>query len=170
MRPPACRPSPPRPCSPGASPDRGRLCADESSWKKFPDGTDQIRVGGFPAGKWANNKIYGGHVLFLASFHNNDVALSQFYALHMLAESFPASVTVLLPFFPTATMERIVSEGEVATANTLSKMFNHLPSVGAPPALPCPRGPSSPLPCAQRATPHLRSWRALRVRAVEAEA
>ena len=109
-------------------------------------------------------------MLFLASFHNNDVALSQFYALHMLAESFPASVTILLPFFPTATMERIVSEGEVATANTLSKMFNHLPSVGAPPALPCPRGPSSPLPCAQRATPPLRSGRALRVRAVEAEA
>jgi hypothetical protein len=87
--------------------DPERFSYYESRWGKFPDGSDHITLGGFPGGEWNSNKIHSGHLLFLASFHNNDVSLSQFYAL--------------LPFLPTATMERIVEEGEVATANTLGK-------------------------------------------------
>jgi hypothetical protein len=102
--------------------DRERFTYYESTWEKFPDGSDHIKLGGFPGGDWSSNKISGGHLLFLASFHSNEVALSQFYALTMLSESFPSSMTILLPFFPTATMERCVEEGEVATANTLCKL------------------------------------------------
>ena len=101
--------------------DPERFSYYESRWGKFPDGSDHITLGGFPGGEWNSNKIHSGHLLFLASFHNNDVSLSQFYALATLCESFPASITILLPFLPTATMERIVEEGEVATANTLGK-------------------------------------------------
>lgn len=43
-------------------------------WGKFPDGTDNIEVGGFQP----HNVMAGEHVLLLASFHNNDVTLSQF--------------------------------------------------------------------------------------------
>lgn len=103
-----------------------------STWEKFPDGSDRIQIGGFVSGDNNKNKICGGHVMFLASFHNNDVTLSQFYALTMLCESLPASVTVLLPFYPTATMERVTNDGEVATANTLAQMFSNLPIVGPP--------------------------------------
>ena len=49
-------------------------CPLNSRWNKFPDGTDNIEVGGFTP----FNVIAGERVLFLASFHNNDVTLSQF--------------------------------------------------------------------------------------------
>lgn len=100
----------------------------ETSWDKFPDGTDKIVVGGFQP----RNMISGEHVLFLASFHSNDVTLSQFQVIVMLLQSFIASLTIVLPFYPTGTMERVVHEGEVATANTYAQLFSSLPSCGNP--------------------------------------
>ena len=49
-----------------------RFAYHETSWDKFPDGTDRIVVGGFQP----KNEIAGEHVLMLASFHDNDVTLS----------------------------------------------------------------------------------------------
>merc|ERR550537_1914471 len=72
------------------------------------------------------------HVLFLADFHSNDAMLSQFHVLVMLCESFIASLTIFLPYLPTATMERSEIEGEVATANTVSRMLSCLPPHGTP--------------------------------------
>jgi hypothetical protein len=57
-------------------------------------------------------------VLFLASFHNNDVTLSQFQVMICLLQSFIESLTVVLPFSPVGTMERVIREGQVATAAT----------------------------------------------------
>jgi len=74
-------------------------------------------------------------VLFLASFSSNDATLSQFYALIVLLESFIESLTVVLPFYPTATMERVVKEGTIATASTMARLFNTLPSCGRPTCL-----------------------------------
>jgi hypothetical protein len=54
------------------------------------------------------NRISGEHVLFLASFHNNDVTLSQFSVMVTLLQSFIESLTVVLPFYPVGTMERVV--------------------------------------------------------------
>jgi hypothetical protein len=42
---------------------------------------------------------------------------------------------VVLPFYPTATMERVVKEGVVATASTMARIFNCLPSCGRPTCL-----------------------------------
>jgi hypothetical protein len=55
-----------------------------TEWGKFKDGTDNIEVGGF----YPINHIRGQDVIFIASFHNNDVTLSQFHVLDMLCESF----------------------------------------------------------------------------------
>jgi len=97
-------------------------------WGKFPDGTDKIEIGGFTP----HNVISGEHILFLASFHNNDVTLSQFQVMITLLQSFVASLTVVLPFYPVGTMERVVKEGQVATANTYAQMFSNLPTCGRP--------------------------------------
>lgn len=97
-------------------------------WGKFPDGTDNIEVGGFQP----HNVMAGEHVLFLASFHNNDVTLSQFQVMVMLLQSFIESLTIVLPFYPVGTMERVSKEGQVATANTYAQMFSNLPSCGRP--------------------------------------
>ena len=67
------------------------------SWHKFADGTDNIVISGFHP----KNEIAGEHVLFFASFHNNDVTLSQFSVLIVLLQSFIASLTIVLPFYPT---------------------------------------------------------------------
>mmetsp|Transcript_31158 Transcript_31158/g.47705 ORF Transcript_31158/g.47705 Transcript_31158/m.47705 type:complete len:86 (+) Transcript_31158:238-495(+) len=51
-----------------------------TKWNKFPDGTDHIEIGGFHP----RNMLSGEHVLFLASFKNNDVTLSQFQVMIVL--------------------------------------------------------------------------------------
>ena len=95
-----------------AHPDR--FTYHETTWGKFPDGTDNICVSGLSP----YNLISGSHVLFLASFHNNDVTLSQYQVMIVLLQSFVESVTVVLPYYPVGTMERVTKEGTVATAST----------------------------------------------------
>ena len=167
-----------------AQPHRFRFF--KTKWHKFPDSqTDNIELGGFTP----RNYIMGSHVIFLASFHNNDIIMSQFRcawhpcthtwftlmfvytrlataglfvracvgrtttprscrpatsrdvrgcadrglyrcccclqipncktattansALVALLESFVESLTVVLPFFPHGTMERVTREGQV---------------------------------------------------------
>lgn len=105
-----------------------RFTFHPTQWDKFPDGTDQIEIGGFTP----QNLLSGEHVLFLASFHNNDVTLSQFQVMICLLQSFIESLTVVLPFSPVGTMERVIREGQVATAATYAHMFSSLPSCGRP--------------------------------------
>jgi phosphoribosylpyrophosphate synthetase len=70
--------------------------------------------------------------LFLANFANNDVTLSQFQVMICLLQSFIESLTVVLPYYPVGTMERVTKEGTVATAATFAHMFSSLPSCGRP--------------------------------------
>eukprot|EP00551_Chaetoceros_affinis_P009570 CAMPEP_0203675616 /NCGR_PEP_ID=MMETSP0090-20130426/21452_1 /ASSEMBLY_ACC=CAM_ASM_001088 /TAXON_ID=426623 /ORGANISM="Chaetoceros affinis, Strain CCMP159" /LENGTH=366 /DNA_ID=CAMNT_0050541887 /DNA_START=17 /DNA_END=1117 /DNA_ORIENTATION=+ len=107
-------------------PDRFSFFRTE--WGKFPDGTDNIQIGGFHP----RNMISGQNVLFLASFHNNDATLSQFQVMIVLLQSFIESLTIVLPFSPVGTMDRVLSEGRVATANTYGYMFSSLPNCGKP--------------------------------------
>lgn len=107
--------------------DSSRFEYFETSWKKFADGTDNIIIGGFEP----VNKIRGRNVLFLASFDSNETFLSQLHVLIMLSESFVNSLVILLPFLPTATMDRQLQPGRVATANTTSKLLSCLPPAGA---------------------------------------
>ena len=101
-------------------PDRFKF--HPTTWGKFPDGTDKIIIGGYTP----TNELAGEHVVLLCSFHNNDVTWSQFQVMIVLLQSFIESLTVVLPFYPVGTMERVVTEGEVATANTYAQMFSTL--------------------------------------------
>ena len=105
-----------------------RFLYHRSSWGKFPDGTDNIVLGGYSP----VNLVSGEDVIFLSSFHNNDATLSQFSAFIVLLQSFINSLTIVLPFYPVGTMERVVHEGQVATANTFASMLSNLPSCGKP--------------------------------------
>jgi ribose-phosphate pyrophosphokinase len=105
-----------------------RFTFHPTRWEKFPDGTDNIEIGGF----LPQNLLSGEHVLFLASFHNNDVTLSQFQVIICLLQSFIESLTVVLPYYPVGTMERVTKEGTVATAATYAHMFSSLPNCGRP--------------------------------------
>lgn len=106
-----------------------RFVFHPTKWEKFPDGTDNIEIGGFSN---PHNVISGEKVLFLASFHSNDSTLSQFQVMITLLQSFIESLTVVLPFSPVGTMERVTKEGQVATAATYAHMFSSLPNAGRP--------------------------------------
>lgn len=59
--------------------------------------------------------------------------LSVIYALPKL---FVSSFTLVLPFFPTGTSERMEDEGDVATAFTLARILSNIPaSRGGPTSL-----------------------------------
>lgn len=99
-----------------------------TKYDKFPDGTDNITLSGFSP----VNKIAGTHILFLASLISNDITLSQFSVLIVLLQSFIKSLTIVLPFYPVGTNERVDVEGRVATANTYAMLLSSLPSCGKP--------------------------------------
>lgn len=89
-----------------AYPDR--FTFHSTKWSKFSDGTDNIEIGGF----YPRNLVSGDkHVLFIASFHKNDVTLSQFRVMICLLQSFIESLTVVLPYYPVGTIERVVRDG-----------------------------------------------------------
>eukprot|EP00968_Pinguiococcus_pyrenoidosus_P019715 scaffold2177_cov272-Pinguiococcus_pyrenoidosus.AAC.8 len=83
-----------------------------SSWGHWPDGTDNIEIGGFSP----HNVISGSHVVFLANFESNAQTLSQFSVIITLLQSFVESLTVVLPFYPVGQMERITKPGQVEMA------------------------------------------------------
>jgi ribose-phosphate pyrophosphokinase len=105
-----------------------RFMLHRTKWEKFADGTDNINLGGF----YPVNRISGENILMIASFYDNDVTLSQFSVMVTLLQSFIESLTVVLPFYPVGTMERVLREGQVATANTYAQLFSNLPSCGKP--------------------------------------
>jgi hypothetical protein len=81
-----------------------RFLYHETKWGKFPDGTDCIEIGGFQP----HNRISGENVLLLASFHNNDVTLSQLSVMITLLESFIESLAICLPFYPGLYFDRLI--------------------------------------------------------------
>jgi phosphoribosylpyrophosphate synthetase len=106
----------------------GRFLYHKTQWGKFPDGTDNIMIGGFQP----VNRIAGENVLMLASFTNNSTTLTQLLVMVTLLQSFIESLTVVLPFYPVGTMERVSREGQVATASTYAQMLSNLPNCGKP--------------------------------------
>jgi len=109
-----------------------RFAYRPTKWGKFKDSQmDDIELGGYAP----YNVIRGSNILFLASFDTNDAILSQFQALVALSESFIASLTVILPFYPTGTMERLDQRhpGQVATASTIARLFSTLPPTAGGP-------------------------------------
>ena len=52
-------------------------------------------------------KIRNRHVAFLASFHNPALIFEQVSIIYQLPRLFVGSFTLVLPFFPTGTLERV---------------------------------------------------------------
>ncbi|KAK4577954.1 hypothetical protein RGQ29_028187 [Quercus rubra] len=98
-------------------------------WRNFDDGFPNIYI---------NNAqdLRGQHVAFLASFSSTGVIFEQLSVIYLLPRLFVASFTLVLPFFPTGSFERMEDEGDVATAFTLSRMLTNIPiSRGGPTSL-----------------------------------
>ncbi|KAK4261362.1 hypothetical protein QN277_004369 [Acacia crassicarpa] len=99
------------------------------NWGKFPDGFPNIFIPNAQG-------IRGQHVAFLASFSSPAVIFEQIPVIYALPKLFIASFTLVLPFFPTGTSERMEDEGDVATAFTLARLLSNIPiSRGGPTSL-----------------------------------
>lgn len=96
------------------------------SWKRFPDTYPDIFIGG-------RDGLGKQHVSFLACFDSPFTIFEQISAIYTLAAYRPASLKILLPYFPTGTMERVDHEGQVATAHTLAQMLSAVPPSGPGP-------------------------------------
>jgi len=106
----------------------GRFQYVPSTYANFTDGTPNIELGGFTP----KNIVRGRDIVFFASFHTPESTMYSFHSLIVLLQSHIKSMTIVAPFFPFATMERVSKEGVVATANTTAVLLNNLPSCGAP--------------------------------------
>ncbi|KAH9550284.1 hypothetical protein CY35_10G063700 [Sphagnum magellanicum] len=98
-------------------------------WGAFPDGFPDLFV---PNARGFRSQ----HVAFLASFSSPDVIFEQLSIIYALPRMFVSSFTVVLPFFPTGTLERMEDEGDIATAFTLARILSDIPiSRGGPTSL-----------------------------------
>ncbi|GER56019.1 ribose-phosphate pyrophosphokinase [Striga asiatica] len=99
------------------------------SWGTFEDGFPQLFISNAQG-------VRGQHVAFLASFSSPGVIFEQLSVIYALPKLFVASFTLVLPFFPTGTSERMEDEGDVATAFTLARILSNIPiSRGGPTSL-----------------------------------
>ncbi|KAF8390477.1 hypothetical protein HHK36_025003 [Tetracentron sinense] len=99
------------------------------TWRTFEDGFPNLFISNA-------HGIRGQHVAFLASFSSPGVIFEQLSVIYALPKMFVLSFTLVLPFFPTGTSERMEEEGDVATAFTLARILSNIPiSRGGPTSL-----------------------------------
>lgn len=92
----------------------------EINWGKFEDGFPNLFI--------KNVESIGGRdILFLCSFLNQQEMLGQLSVLYSLPRYFARSMIVILPYFPTGTMERVDEEGQIATAVTFARLLSGIP-------------------------------------------
>ncbi|XVE85136.1 hypothetical protein DITRI_Ditri17bG0067800 [Diplodiscus trichospermus] len=98
-------------------------------WRTFEDGFPNLFIPNA-------HGIRGQNVAFLASFSSPSVIFEQLSVIYALPKLFISSFTLVLPFFPTGTSERMEDEGDVATAFTLARILSNIPtSRGGPTSL-----------------------------------
>eukprot|EP00898_Chlorokybus_atmophyticus_P007270 jgi/Chlat1/7544/Chrsp62S07034 len=96
------------------------------NWGQFQDGFPNLFI---PDATRIRNR----HVAFLASFHSPPVIFEQLSVIYALPRMFVRSFSLVLPFFPTGTVERMEDEGDIATAYTLARLLSKVPlSRGGP--------------------------------------
>uniref|UniRef100_A0A2P2JZ83 Ribose-phosphate pyrophosphokinase N-terminal domain-containing protein n=1 Tax=Rhizophora mucronata TaxID=61149 RepID=A0A2P2JZ83_RHIMU len=99
------------------------------NWRNFDDGFPNLYIND-------THDIQGQHVAFLASFSSPAVIFEQLSVIYALPRLFVASFTLVLPFFPTGSFERMEEEGDVATAFTMARILSNIPiSRGGPTSL-----------------------------------
>ena len=103
-----------------------RITVGKVSWKRFPDGYPNTFIHDV-------DTVQNAHVAFLACFDTPDTIFEQMSAIYALAALRPKSLKILLPYFPTGTMERVDHEGQVATAATLAQMISAVAAAGPGP-------------------------------------
>jgi ribose-phosphate pyrophosphokinase len=96
------------------------------NWHEFESGMPNIFIEEV-------HRLQPAHILLLLNLRQKEILLDQLSLLYAIPRYGCAALTVLLPFYPTGTMERVDREGEVATASTLSRMLSATPPTAGGP-------------------------------------
>lgn len=90
-------------------------------WRRFQDGWPNVFIGDVAS-------LRGRDVTYLAAFEQPADVLEQLGPIFALPRFAAGSLRVVLPYFATGTMERVDTEGQVATAKTLARMLSAIPA------------------------------------------
>jgi ribose-phosphate pyrophosphokinase len=96
-------------------------------WGSFDDGFPNIMIDRIET-------IRNHDVAFLASFDSPGDIFHQLSAIYEIPRYAVKSFKVVLPYYPTGTMERVDRDGQVATAATLARMLSNIPMSRSGPA------------------------------------
>lgn len=96
-------------------------------WDTFDDGYPNILMDNIEA-------IRNHDVAFLASFDTPGDIFPQLSAIYEIPRYSVKSFKIVLPYYPTGTMERVDRDGQIATAATLAKMVSNVPMTLSGPA------------------------------------
>lgn len=94
---------------------------DTIKWDKFEDGWPNLFI------EDVRKDCAGRDVIFLGTLHSPELLFAQIAIVYTLPRYLARSVTFILPYFPTGTMERVDTEGQVATASTLARLLSGTP-------------------------------------------
>ncbi|GFS19069.1 ribose-phosphate pyrophosphokinase 4-like [Elysia marginata] len=96
-------------------------------WNSFADGFPNLFIEDV-------KYMAGKDVIFIGSFHSPAVVFEQLSVLYAFPRYLARSFHFILPYFPTGTMERVDTEGQIATAKTLATLLSAIPLSAKGPA------------------------------------
>lgn len=99
----------------------------EVAWESFRDGFPNLRIEDVKS-------LRNQDVAFLASLDTPAEVFRQLSVIFEIPRLVVRSLTILLPFYPVGTMERVDLEGQVATASSLARMLSLTPFTISGPA------------------------------------
>ncbi len=89
-------------------------------WEYFTDGFPNLLVENIEV-------IRNHHLAFLAAFDTPGDIFTQLSVIYEIPRYAVRSFKIVLPYYPTGTMERVDRDGQIATAATLAKMLSGVP-------------------------------------------
>lgn len=95
----------------------------EIQWGSFADSWPDFRIV-----MKDENSLRGRDVAFLAAFENPQDSVTQRWVMSAFAYYQARSLTIILPFFPTGTMERMDRQGRIVTAKSMARDLSSIPS------------------------------------------
>ena len=90
-------------------------------WERFNDGFPKLFI-------HQAELIQNRAVIFLADLSLRENLFDQFAVMSALRSFKCSSLDVWIPYFPTGTMDRVTRYGEIATAKSLARMLENIPS------------------------------------------
>eukprot|EP01135_Chromosphaera_perkinsii_P009018 Nk52_evm36s1569 gene=Nk52_evmTU36s1569 len=106
---------------------RAVVLNDYLKWGHFSDSFPNIFIENV-------EELAGKDVIFFASFHIPGVIFEQLSAIYCLPGYLVRSFKLVLPYFPTGTMERVDIEGQIVTAKVLARLLSAIPLCSHGPA------------------------------------